>query len=501
MIKMRPLINRQMMVGLILVSTIIPSSYVGSAARRDSLEPHTKIERALIFSIDGARAKDIEVFISAHPKSALAMLAQRGTRYLNATVPVSDSVPGLVALFTGATPRLSGIPYIPWFDRALSPANSDCSVTGVSVSISDKLNINPDAEDGGNALAVSKLPRDRLRNCAPVWPHQMLKVNSLFTLVKRAGGRTAWVDQHLAYVDLLSGTNGTDLDDWFAPDGSVARRMNSFDALTRQDDRRVEAVLNQISGLTHDNKQMGGVPTIFGMSFITFNAEQKSGGYDDYQEQRQSKLERAIKFIDHRIGIVIDSLKTKNLLSSTIIIITSKHGQSATDKKQRLILNKEIIGNIISDAGGATVQQVTQDRSIYVWLSDNSKVQKIKSEILTRSPKGVIASMFSNQRVKDLMGRDQLHGRSPNIIVNLADGVIPGAPNDARTAEHGGFSRDDVSVPLILSVFSGSQRISSQKVSLTQLSPTIATLLGLPVQKLDAVRLGRVEVLPQYARH
>ena len=60
-----------------------------------------------------------------------------------------------------------------------------------------------------NVLDPTKLPRgrDSSGKCVPVFPHSFVKSNTIFEVVKAAGGRTAWADKHPAY-DLVNGPSG-----------------------------------------------------------------------------------------------------------------------------------------------------------------------------------------------------------------------------------------------------------------------------------------------------
>jgi hypothetical protein len=53
-----------------------------------------------------------------------------------------------------------------------------------------------------------------MRSCLP---HHFLRVNTVFEVVKAAGGYTAWSDKHRAY-DFVLGPSGTGVDDLFSPE-------------------------------------------------------------------------------------------------------------------------------------------------------------------------------------------------------------------------------------------------------------------------------------------
>jgi hypothetical protein len=71
----------------------------------------------------------------------------------------------------------------------------------------------------GNATSLldpAQLPVDPA-TCTPVYPHQYLKVNTIFEVARKAGLRTAWSDKHVAY-EVLNGPSGTGIQDLFAPE-------------------------------------------------------------------------------------------------------------------------------------------------------------------------------------------------------------------------------------------------------------------------------------------
>ena len=51
----------------------------------------------------------------------------------------------------------------------------------------------------------------------PIYPHQYIRTNTIFEVIKSAGGLTAWSDKHPAY-EVLSGPSGKGIDDLFAPE-------------------------------------------------------------------------------------------------------------------------------------------------------------------------------------------------------------------------------------------------------------------------------------------
>src|SRR5690242_15829248 len=67
-----------------------------------------KIKHVLVISIDGMHSQDLDKWIKANPKSALAQLQATGVNYPNAfSTQPSDSIPAAVGIFTGASPALA----------------------------------------------------------------------------------------------------------------------------------------------------------------------------------------------------------------------------------------------------------------------------------------------------------------------------------------------------------------------------------------------------------
>src|ERR1700746_2981404 len=115
-------------------------------------------------------------------------------------------------------------------------------------------------------LNPAALPVDPA-TCAPVYPHQYLRVNTIFEVARAAGLRTAWSDKHPAY-EILNGPSGQGVQDFFTPEiNSDAPAPGSptawpaVNSLTqRYDTYKVRAVLNEIRGYDHSGTRRVGVP-------------------------------------------------------------------------------------------------------------------------------------------------------------------------------------------------------------------------------------------------
>jgi predicted AlkP superfamily pyrophosphatase or phosphodiesterase len=83
------------------------------------------------FSIDGLHSSDVTKYLALRPKSNIAELLKTGYEFTDAyTSAPSDSFPGVLNQFTGASPRTHGVWYDDIYDRNFwlpySTTNSNC---------------------------------------------------------------------------------------------------------------------------------------------------------------------------------------------------------------------------------------------------------------------------------------------------------------------------------------------------------------------------------------
>jgi hypothetical protein len=130
------------------------------------------------------------------------------------------------------------------------------------------------------------------------------------------------------------------------PDQTAVSSSNawtdSFQNIQCYDTLKVNAVLNEINGKTHNGSHSAPTPAVFGMNFQVVSVGQKlieksttvTGGYEDAQGTPTAALLSEIQFADASIGKMVAALKSRGLLDSTLIIISAKHGQSPVDSSR-----------------------------------------------------------------------------------------------------------------------------------------------------------------------
>jgi hypothetical protein len=547
---------------------------VGTAVCQDDHQDH--IKRVLLISVDGMHAVDFlncanGISGANHGEPycpALAALSMHGVNYVAAsTSKPSDSFPGLTAIITGGSPALTGVYYDVAYSRSLQgpvtttgngnaagPCTPGQVPTGYTTEYEEGIDIDKTQVNGGTPGAAltdgtiasidpNKLPRDPAKGCAPVWPWQFVRANSIFSVIHQNGGVTAWSDKHPAYSSVASGIGPTALDDFYAPEinsnviglpgvttptgircdavldpnSDLTAWTNSFQNIQCYDTLKVDAILNWIDGKTHLGGGKMKVPNIFGMNFQAVSVGQKLieksnstvGGYLDAAGTPSAALLNEFQFVDASIAAFVSELKKQGLYDKTLIVITAKHGQSPIDPSLyvRQTINGTSPATLISnqlhaampaseDPNGSGIGSTEDDVSL-VWLTDTSYTDAAVGLLEANlGPSGVAAGQFYYGPSLALNYNDpNKDPRTPDIIVTPNIGVTYSGSH-AKQAEHGGFAHDDTNVVLLLSHPDFDRKTVKAAVGTTQVAPTILKALGIDPRALDAVRAEGTGVLP-----
>jgi hypothetical protein len=482
----------------------------------------------------------------------------------------SDSFPGLLALITGGNPISTGVFYDDSYDRTLYAPGSKCQGSPGTEIVFDESVEYDDSKLFSGGIDAANLPyaKDANGNCKVVYPHEFLKVNTVFEVVRAAGGYSAWSDKHAAY-DLVNGPSGNGVQDLYTPEinslivnGGVANGVdleatkalcngsNSLPvakvtdyttcgpAVMAYDDTKVQAIINQIDGKRSDGSAAAPVPTVFGMNFQAVSVGQKLpvGGYTDAAGTPSTLLAMAIAHVDASLGKMVAELSAKGLEDSTLIIVTSKHGQSPIDPGQ---LHMEAGGggtadvadplasvnaidsavdnapsayvNPNSDGAYQTHGHLQEDDLGLLWLQDQTKAPAILAKLQADAtaihastlPSGTIftSNISSGAALAALFGDPSVPNsiaaaRAPNAFIQPNAGVVYSS-STKKIAEHGGGTSNDTGVALLISLpaFGSAQTVSSG-VGTTQVAPTILRALGIDPQLLQSVAVEHTPVLP-----
>lgn len=563
---------------LLLTSLAVFSAAGVMAQNNGSPWQEGPIHHILLISIDGMHAVDFancsKGIAGANDGKPycpnLAALSATGVNYVAAsTSKPSDSFPGLMSIITGASPRLMGVYYDVAYDRSLdgpaattgngnpaAPCIAGAPPTGYTTEYEEGIDIDqtklnggaPGASltDGGFAsLDSTKMDRDPKAGCAPVYPWNFVRTNTVFGVIHAAGGYTAWSDKHPAYAS-VAGPGGTSLDDFYSPEinsnviglpgvatpegvscaairdsgADLTSWTNSFENVQCYDALKVNAVLNWINGKNHLGSKSTKTPNIFGMNFQAVSVAQKliensvKGGYLDAAGTPSEAVVKNIQFADDSIGEMVSELKHRGLIDSTLVIVTAKHGQSPIDpnlffpipgKTNNGLSPATVISNQLhaamppsEDPNGSGIGSTEDDVSL-LWLTNPSYTDAAVT-LLEANLKTIGAGqIFSGPSLALNYGTPGLapngDPRTPDIIVTPNIGVVY-TGSSAKQEEHGGFAHDDTNVMLLLSNPEVRPGTVYSSVGTNQVAPTILRALGLDPQKLDGVRLEGTGVLP-----
>ena len=560
-------VNRLVLAGAVVAVTL--SAWIYGIAADTSTVGSGKVKHVLLLSIDGMHAVDF--YNCAHGIAGanggspycpnLAALAETGINYVaTSSSKPSDSAPGLMALVSGGTPRTTGIYYDVAFDRTLdgpetttgtglaaAPCTPFAIPTGTTTDNDQGIDIDDTKLNGGapghaltDGTAASidpkKLSRNPAAGCAPVYPWNFLRTNTIFGVIHAAGGYTAWIDKHPSYA-MVAGPGGTGLDDYYAPevdsnvvalpgiktsqgvscatvrDATVSSWNASFEDIQCYDALRVDALLKEIAGKRHTGSQAV-TPAIMGMNFqAVYTGESVSepsvgnGGYQNAAALPSAELLQEIESVDISIGDIVNALKDRGIYDDTLIIITAKHGGSPIDPTRYVADGTNtpatLLGTRIPYSESplnSTGIGATEDDVSVLWLNKGESVPSAV-ELLEQNAAAIGLgqiyygpTLALNYNVGGWApGQDP---RTPDIIVTPNVGVTYSG-STTMIADHGGFAHDDTNVMLLVAHPGFKAQTVSAETATTQVAPTILKALGLNPAALDAVRAEGTPVLPE----
>ena len=550
-----------------LVAALTMFAAVAPAQTQTKTKSSSTYQHVLLISIDGMHAVDLMNCTNGVSNSGnqpycpnLASLQKNGTVYVQAFTPrPSDSFPGLTAIITGGTTRSAGMFYDVNYDRSLSPPYATTpygivggptlcpSVVGTQVGFDEEIDYNYTELDAGvpngdferNGINPRYLPRDPNNNCKPVYPHEYIRVNTIFNVAHNAGLYTAWSDKHPSY-DFTNGPTGDGVADLWSPEiNSVPKGLpivsgcnplpdpadatssnawtDSFQNIQCYDSLKVQAIIHEIDGKTHDGRSSAPVPALFGMNFQAVSVGEKlveanpptnpnfsqTGGYLDPLATPSASLQQEIEYVDRSIGSMVSELSKQGLLSSTLIVVSAKHGQSPIDPSRVLRIPADVPtdvppSQVLSPTGvgpGFPVVQADEDDVSLIWLADQTQTA---ADVLTLAANENIdggGEIFAGPML-DLFFNDPLtDSRTPDIAIAPNVGVVY-TGHKAKISEHGGFANDDRNVMLLISNPALQSSTFTGQVETRQIAPTVVKALGLDPNQLQAVQKEGTAELP-----
>ncbi|KAK1085679.1 hypothetical protein LTR48_004307 [Friedmanniomyces endolithicus] len=439
-------------------------------------------KQVVMLSFDGMHQFDLMDYVAKYPNSTWAtIILKNGIMYENARASEpSDSFPATTALFCGASPRVSGIWWDDVYDRALYPAGSNCTGPIGSEAAWDESNdLNSSLIDGGGALN-------------PVYPHNYLRVNTVFEVGRANGLVTAYADKHLTY-EFMNGPSGVGLSEIYTPE--VASVANTIQAQLAWDDLHWSALRNWTKGnFANGTTNPDGPPSMYGANFQAITWAQTNAGYlDALGAQPNKSLEMALQYADARLGTFLGDLKAAGQLDSTLLLVGSKQGQGPINAANETFISDVHLTASV-EAAGIKVAQTTADDGGIMWLVDQSQAQAAKANLLANTTLGVAYVLAGDEIQHAGFGSPWLDSRVPDLIIGAKVGYL--WASSPRFEDHGGYLPQDLNVPLIAYNPYLEPANNSIFVSNRQVASTMVKALGLPLAQLDGYRIEGTPVLP-----
>jgi hypothetical protein len=482
------------------------------------------IRHTLLISVDGMHEVDLRLWIHSHPNGALAALANRGTTFSRAFTPApSDSFPGMIAQVTGGTPYSAGVFYDDGYERTFYPPSSNCAGTpGAETFFAENIDYNLLDVTGGGMLGhplsqinPANLPMTKVNGqCVVVLPHQFIRVNTVFEVLRAHHLHTAWSDKHPAY-EILSGPSGNGIEDLFTPEinsqlpGAPAGQDNttSFKGVRDYDMIKVTAVINEINGQNSlGTINNGYVPAIFGMNFQAVSVGQKLatagygddpgliGGYADASGTPGNALGMQLQFVDDSIALMVRALKDNDIYDTTAVIVSAKHGQSPIDRRLRHAIPDTYKTVLANDGYGFNIA----DDASLIWLDpaqrNSANLESAEADLNAASAALGIDTILDRDDLKTVYRDPGKDSRTPDFFVVSRKGVI--YTGGSKLAEHGGVADDDRHVAMLVSAPGLEGETLPEIVFTMQIAPTILRMLGIPPHELQAVQIEGTEPLP-----
>ncbi|OQO14036.1 hypothetical protein B0A48_00912 [Cryoendolithus antarcticus] len=436
-------------------------------------------KHVVAISVDGMHGSDVTKWVALSPNSNISKLLQTGYEYTDAwTSAPSDSFPGSLAQFTGATPKTTGpVPKVFVYDET-----NDYDPTQLFSGGIDPANLPQAFVDG---------------KCQEIYPHQRLRVNTIFEVVHSNGLQTAYADKHPAY-DLVRGPSGTGLTVGYFPE--IAAVANTVAATIAYDQLHVDAWLDWIKAATPVNTTvfdgpLTTTPALFGGNFQALSVAQKTVGYNnDSQSSFSPAIVRAMSFVDASIGAVVNELAATGLLEDTLIVVASKHGQAPIDRHLYGTVDPQLITNLT----GVPVAFQTSDDIALIFLENAADTATATANLRAHAAEGKIRSVIWGANLTASgFGDPATDPAVPNIIVQPELGIIY-TNSHAKVAEHGGLSSDDRQVACFVSNPRLRKQVFDERVATTQVAPTVLHALGIQTSLLQGAVQEGTQILPGF---
>jgi len=227
------------------------------------------------------------------------------------------------------------------------------------------------------------------------------------------------------------------------------------------------------------------------------------GGYVKDMDERLvpgDGLQATLEHTDESIGAMVSALGKEELLDSTMIIISAKHGNSPVNPLALVRVNPTVISGIVNSVAPG-LALLSADTGPLIWLKDQTKTAEVVAALDQPANRAAarIDHILWGDELKTFFPDPLTDSRTPDIILIPESGTVY-TTSLTKIADHGGSGEDDVHVALLVSQRSLQRNTVSDAVETRQIACTILTALALSCDRLESQQIEPSTFLPRSNR-
>ena len=198
------------------------------------------------------------------------------------------------------------------------------------------------------------------------------------------------------------------------------------------------------------------------------------------------------------VVMMVSALREQNLLESTLIIISAKHGNSPIDATTLKRVNPSAISAIVNSVPPG-LALLSADTGPIIWLKDQSTtaavVAAFNDSIVNGGNPARIDKILTGADLAAPVADPLVDSRAPDIILLPLPGTVY-TTSGSKIADHGGFGEDDVHVALLVSNPSMPAKTIEDSVETRQIACTILKSLSMSCSALISEAIEPSKALP-----
>ncbi len=458
-------------------------------------------KNCVIINIDGCRRELLYHLMDEGKLPVLGSLFKSGKRFSNAsTVFPTATFPTQASAVTSVFPSKHGILSNTWMDRQ----KADCPLYNYTENFFHAARVYKYSLLGFPSIFFAENRGDGMAD-----EHLSSNVKTLYQEAKKNN-----LTSLVAFHQFVRGT-----DKWIRP--KPLDMMGYFfgniypDFFRHFDESMVSRVMKEL--------EQGFLPGIMFLYFAPSDGVghwQGAGGQEWY----------LTKVVEEKLGRILRTLEKKREFDSTLFVLFSDHGHSdVTKDKRHCIQLKEIIdvlrqfkdydkisteethgkNSVLAPEGGMVAIYI-KSRNAGDWktLAEPEELEPVCRKLYEKLKGKLGAIVFRNtvaggyrllagdnpmnlplEKIVAKINREYLTGNSSDIMLfsNYADGFH--FYKDPLISIHGNISAGDFNIPLIIAGNGIDKGVNSQEVSIVDVIPTVAALMGFSIEHTDGKAL------------